>query len=117
MCQEDGGVKVYETVGVPKGSLDKYGRFNVPDVRNVEPSDEYFFVKDVYFIRKGWPNVLRDVTKIVSRSDEIVLGKSVRYGRSGGGVRGPWHSSSYSCPDVMDLRIESEVFMEENSDE
>ncbi len=98
MCREDGGVKVYETVKLPAERFDKYGNVHIPDKKDAKPEDEYYYVSETKFLREDSPKVIRMRTQIIRRNDAKVLGESVRYGRGGGDLPGPWHPSSFTCP-------------------
>lgn len=111
MCAADGGVAVYETVLVSKekykdvvGGIVVFGK--------IKSTDEYKMESERYYYRTGWPNIERVHNKIVRISDGKVLGKSVFYLRLGGNFPGPWHGSSYSCPqDIPNLT--SFIFLKE----
>jgi hypothetical protein len=110
MCAVDGGVKVYETVKLPAERFDKYGNIDVPNLKYAKPTDEYYFEIDDKYFRRGDPNLIRSVTRIIRRSDGKVLGESIRYGRGGGDFPGPWHPSTFDCPSIKELRLESSIF-------
>lgn len=110
LCAIDGGIKVYETVTLPAGRFDNYGNIGVRNIQNADPRDEYYFRSDDVYMRSGNPALIRTVTQIVRRSDGKVLGESIRYGRGGGDIPGPWHSSTFDCPSIKDLRLEASIF-------
>lgn len=101
MCAKDGGVKVYETVILPAEQFDKLKRRNFVFFSKAlaDPADEYYGETDDHYFRQGHPNLVRMQYRIIRRSDGNVLGESVRYGRGGGDLPGPWHESSFTCPD------------------
>ncbi len=114
MCAIDGGVKVYETVAFTSDLLDNFGRINIPDKKNLKSSDKYFSEWTITHIRKKKPSVTRYKVKIVRRSDGKILGESISYGR-GGDLYGPWHPSSFTCPDpVNGNKFEISIFVKEN---
>lgn len=113
MCAVDGGVKVYETVKLPADRFNKYGNIGVTDRKHAKPTDEYYFEIDDKYFRRGDPNLIRSVTRVIRRSDVKVLGESIRYGRGGGDFPGPWHPSSFDCPQIRDAegKLESSIFL------
>ncbi len=103
LCAKDGGVRVYETVRLPAEKFDELKRKNfvLPDKSQIKPTDEYYYVSEDYYYRKGYLNMLRMQHQIIRRADGKVLGESIRYGRGGGDLPGPWHESSFMCPDPV----------------
>ena len=101
MCEKDGGVRVYETVKLPVEQFDKLKRRNFVFFSKAlaDPADEYYGETNDHYFRQGNPNLVRMQYQIIRRSDGKVLGESVRYGRGGGDLPGPWHESSFTCPD------------------
>jgi hypothetical protein len=98
LCAKDGGVRVYETVGLPKERFDEFGNFRIPIKKAAKPVDEYFYEWNVHHFRDGNPSVERDHFLIFRRSDMTLLGEAVSYVRIGGDVPGPWIESSFRCP-------------------
>lgn len=128
-CAKDGGIKVYETV---KLSTEKYEEmklvnFNLPDKSQLKPTDEYYYELDGQVYEKNgnpkWVEHHKDQSieltrshfKIYRRLDNKLLGESIRYGRggNGGGLPGPWHGSSFNCPEIRKEipSIETSVFI------
>jgi len=101
MCVVDGGVKVYEKVGLPKTVYEKFEARNwvLPYKAKADSSDEYYYKSETHYVRESNPRVTRTVVQVIRRSDDAVLGEVVRYGRGGGDLPGPWHGSSFLCPD------------------
>jgi hypothetical protein len=115
MCAIDGGVKVYETVVLTSDLLDNFGRINIPDKRKLKPSDKYYSEWTITHIRKKNPVVTRYEVQIVRRSDGKILGELISYGRGGGDLYGPWHPSSFTCPEpVKGSNFETSIFLKEN---
>jgi len=110
MCQEDGGVTVYETVELPAERFDEWGNVGLKNKKYAKPSDGYYFQSKDDYLREENPRILRSITQIIRIMDGKVLGESIRYSRSGGGVPGPWFPSSYGCPPISELGLESSVF-------
>lgn len=117
MCREDGGVKVYEQVRLPAERFDKYGNVNVPNKRYAKPSDDYYFETEIQYLVAGNPSLERAKTVLVRRNDKKVLGESVRYGRGGGDLPGPWHGSSFNCPPIAEAegKLETSIFLKEET--
>jgi hypothetical protein len=112
LCAKDGGVKVYETVRLTPELLDKAGRISIPDKAQAKPTDEYYYESEDHYYRQGNPTLLRSQYQIIRRSDGNVLGESVFYGRSGGDLPGPWHASSFTCPDpTQSAGFETSIFL------
>jgi len=115
MCARDGGVRVYETVKLPAEKFDELKRRNfvLPPSSAVNPSDEFYEESEDHYYRQGYLNMLRIQHRIIRRSDRKVLGDSIRYGRSGGDLPGPWHHSSFMCPDPVGQpsRFEAAIFV------
>jgi len=116
LCAKDGGIKVYETVRLPAERFDQYGNVGILDKKHAKPTDEYYYETEVHYYLQGNPTLLRSRTWIVRRSDGKILGESIRYGRGGGDLPGPWQGSSFSCPSIADAegRLESSVFLKGN---
>lgn len=110
MCAVDGGVKVYETVRLPAERFDNYGNIGIQNRQYARPTDQYYFETEEKYLRAGNPTLIRSVTRIIRRSDRKVLGESTRYGRGGGDLPGPWHPSTFDCPPIRDLKLESSIF-------
>lgn len=99
LCAIDGGIAVYEMVRLPASRLDQYGQIQIPYKENLKPKDEYYKVWHVSYIKNGNPSLSRDHFQIVRQSDSKVLGESISYVRIGGDIPGPWHGSSFRCPE------------------
>lgn len=110
LCAIDGGIKVYETVKLPAERFDSFGNIGVRNIQSANPSDEYYFKSNDIYLRSGDPALIRSITQIIRRSDKKVLGESIRYGRGGGDIPGPWHPSTFDCPSIKDLRLEASIF-------
>ncbi|HQU98534.1 MAG TPA: hypothetical protein PLV19_04165 [Nitrosomonas sp.] len=99
LCAIDGGIKVYEMVKLPAERFDQHGQIRIPYKENLKPKDEYYKVWHVSYIKNGNPSLSRDHFQIVRQSDSKVLGESISYVRIGGDIPGPWHGSSFRCPE------------------
>lgn len=99
LCAKDGGVKVYETVKLPAEKFDKYGVVKIPSRQDTKPEDEYFYEWRVHIYVEGNPSVRRDHFLVIRRSDSKLLGEAISYARRGGDMPGPWHPSSFRCPE------------------
>ena len=112
LCAIDGGVKVYEMVKLPDGLVDKYGGIRIPSKENAKSSDEYYYELEIYYYRKGNPEMSRSLYRVIRRSDGKILGESIRYGRGGGDLPGPWHDSSFTCPEIgAQPTLENSIFV------
>lgn len=113
LCAIDGGVKVYETVKLPAEKFDRWGNVRIPSKETATPSDEYIYESETAILQPGNPQMIRTSYRIIRRSDGKVMGTSIRYGRGGGDIPGPWHPSSFLCPEISRNipSIESSVFI------
>jgi hypothetical protein len=101
LCAIDGGVKVYETVALPAEMFNEWGQINFyrPDKGEDALGREYAFKSERAYIRRGNPEMWRSHYELVRRSDGKTLGTSTSYSRRGGDMPGPWHESSFGCPE------------------
>lgn len=102
LCRIDGGIRVYETVKLPKEYFDERG---VPVERVIDDRAYYGggrFVTEAEdrTLIAGNPDLRRIEIRFVRLSDHAVLGRSVSYTRRGGDIPNPFHPSHYSCPSV-----------------
>ena len=113
LCGKDGGTKVYEAVELPADLVDKFGRINIPEKSDAKPADLYFYEREIQYLRNDDPKLSRTHHVIIRRRDNKVLGESIRYGRGGGDLPGPWHPSTYTCPPISknNIGIERQVFI------
>lgn len=128
LCSIDGGIKVYETVKLPAEQFDKWGdiTFYRPTKNEAALGDDYFFKEKVNYYQKGDPDagtgeavMARRQYQIIRKSDGKLLGESVLYGRRGGDLPGPWHPSSFSCPDsneAGDVALLRKIFIATNQE-
>ena len=102
LCRIDGGIRVYETVKLPKEYFDERG---VPIGRVM---NNRFYYGGGQFVTEaedqtlvaGKPDLRRVEIRLVRVSDRAVLGRSVEYTRRGGDIPNPFHPSHYTCPSV-----------------
>lgn len=114
LCAIDGGVHVYEVVGLPKENFGPNGEV-FPQYRGRLLSQGRFGPEfRVVFVDKvlvaGNPALQRINTQIVRKVDDKLLGEVVIYRRSGGDLPGPAAASRYSCPVGPDFGLERKVF-------
>lgn len=98
MCARDGGVRVYETVKLPRERFDQLGQIRIPSKQDAKPGDEYYDEWRVQHYKEGNPSIRRDHFLVYQRSDVKLLGEAISYARLGGDLPGPWHGSSFRCP-------------------
>jgi hypothetical protein len=111
LCAIDGGIKVYETVKLPAERFDQYGQIRVPAKWLAEPGDEYYYESSTYYLKQGNPEMWQSHYKMYQLADNKLLGESFGYVRIGGDMPGPWHSSSFSCPDRADITdLKKQIF-------
>lgn len=118
LCAKDGGIKVYETVTLPKERFNQWGQFVVPGKRVMKPNDEYYTVWEITNIRGrhessdiGALSITKSHFLLYRSKDKKLLGESIGYGRRGGDAIGPWHPSSYLCPRDIDNELSKQIFM------
>lgn len=114
LCATDGGVKVYETVVLPRATYEQLAINNwvLPDKSQKKPTDPYYYESETHYFTKGKPQVTRTVVRVIRQSDGAVLGKYIHYGRGGGDIPGPWHGSSFLCPDpTKSTGFETKIFI------
>lgn len=116
LCANDGGIKVYEMVKLPAEKynrlLDNFGRLRIPRQNEAKATDEYYDECEKHYYRQGNPEMSRNHCRIIRRSDGKVLGELVIYGRGGGDMPGPWHDSSFLCPEPANIQnFESSIFV------
>lgn len=102
LCATDGGIKVYEAVKLPAQNFNQWGQVNFyrPDQGENALGSDYVFKNILHYYRQDAPTLIRHHYQVIRRSDGSVLGETISYGRGGGDVPGPWHSSSSTCPDI-----------------
>lgn len=102
LCAKDGGVRVYETVGLPSERFNQWGQVNFyqPDQGENALGAEYVFKRETFYYKQGNPDLFRLSTQVSRRSDGKLLGESVFYKRGGGDLPGPWHGTSFMCPEL-----------------
>lgn len=111
LCAIDGGIKVYEKVILPPGNFDRFGTIRIPSAKDAKLSDDYYYESETKFLQQGDPDLRRDHTKIIRRSDMKILGESTYYARRGGDIPGPWHPSSFGCPPIgSTVSLEDSIF-------
>lgn len=114
LCAKDGGVRVYERVRLSPYEHEYYASKNwlLPDKSQAASGDKYYTETDIHYYRQGFLSVSRRQYRVIRRSDGRVLGESISYGRAGGDLPGPWHYSTFKCPDPVrqPSHIEAEIF-------
>lgn len=105
LCAIDGGVRIFESVILPPIEYDIFASKNwvLPEKHNANPSGHYYVETTVTYYKEGNPQMSRRQHRVVRRSDEKVLGELITYGRGGGNIPGPWHESSFHCPELTKL--------------
>lgn len=99
LCAIDGGIKVYETVVLPASRFDQYGAIRIPSKEDFKKTDEFYYVSETTYMRTGDPVMWRTRHQVFRANDKKLLGEAIQYARRGGDIPGPWHESSFGCPD------------------
>lgn len=118
LCAIDGGVKVYETVELPVEMFNQWGQPNFyhPSQGENALGPEYLVKVETRFLRAEdeKPVIMRFQNQVIRQSDGKLLAKSISYARRGGDLPGPWHPSSYRCPDHS-KDVLDEIFVKSKS--
>jgi hypothetical protein len=116
LCAKDGGIKVYQRVHLTGDKFDESGFVNFYQRMSKNPlGPEYVFESQIDYYRRGNPEMWRNYYRVVRRIDGKVLGESISYSRRGGDLPGPWHESSFGCPEhTGDATLLKEVFVKAN---
>lgn len=117
LCALDGGLKIYETVELSPEHFNRYGQLTHlrPSKGEYALGPDYRYAHRFDYLR-GTPGGLGEATltkrslAIYRRSDGKLLGSSVAYSRGGGAIPGPWHPSSYTCPNNLQS-LETQIFV------
>lgn len=117
LCAKDGGIKVYETVYLPKDRFNRWGQFNVLGKDVKENNDEYYRVLETQDIVGNHNSsevseltVYRIHLSVYREDDDKLLGEGVGYTRRGGDPISPFHPSSYSCPESIGSTLAKKIF-------
>lgn len=101
LCAIDGGFRVYERVPLSEDQFDYAGRPRIPPQSKATSNDPYYYeLEFLELARRGNARLNKTIHRVVRREDGKVLGIGIRYGRRGGDPPGPWHPSSFLCPEV-----------------
>lgn len=111
MCEEDGGVKVFEMVELTADDFErndgKSGMIQVMPGSTTIPKHEYMYTQEIKLIRKSGPRVFQRTTRVFRKYDEKVLGQSISFRRSGGDfptIIG--HPSGFGCKEYDRSRVD-----------
>ncbi len=113
LCAIDGGIKVYETVKLPAEKFNQWGQVNFykPNLGEGALGNEYLFKSETTYYRKGNPELWKSHYQVIRQADGKIVGESIGYSRRGGDISGPWHDSSYGCPENRgDIPLLMKVF-------
>lgn len=118
LCAKDGGVRVYETVALPKERFTPSGEFRVLAQQVMGKEDEFYRISRNTNIKGrhessdiGALTVYQDHDQIYRSIDMRLLGESINYVRRGGDPIGPWMPSAYSCPGTTDNDLTKQIFL------
>lgn len=112
LCEKDGGIKVYETVKLPAERFDEYGQIRIPYKEITKPEDDYYYESSRIFIEAGYTQVWRSHIKVYRNTDKKIIGEAISYARRGGDIPGPWHSTSFRCPEEAGLNnLKNQIFI------
>jgi hypothetical protein len=114
MCEEDGGITVYERVRISKEQIERRvlpmaadGRLSFTTKELAHPEAPIYSLERVSLIHDNNPRVRRSEATIVRRIDGVVVGKRVIYTRAGGDfLTGFSEGTSFLCPDPERMTTE-----------
>ena len=99
-CAVDGGIKIYETVKLPNEEFNQYGQVSFYQAHpGSQLLSSYALVREEHTYQSGNPRMWRSYFAVKRIRDGKILGESVGYTRFGDGYEGPFHPSSFSCPE------------------
>lgn len=113
LCAKDGGIKVYEAITVQPEEFNSYGRLTFWHPSNGEDSlgPQYIYREEEMYYRYGNPEMWRTHHEIWRKADGKKLSEATIYTRRGGDFPGPWHDSSFSCPEPKDSGLIEKTFI------
>lgn len=101
MCEKDGGGKVLRSIELSKEEYarlyNKFGKFEIPLDGHAAQDAPIVQKQTSTYIRRNDPEVRRDQTVVVRKSNNESLAESVIYSRVGGDLIA-LHPSYFSCP-------------------
>lgn len=117
LCAKDGGMKVYEAVKLPAERFDKFGEIRVSHSQSRKLDDEFYFTDDTTWLIPESGDIAALVVwrghyKVIRTRDGKILGAATYYARRGGDPIGPWHVSSFLCPEKTSIKyLAQQVFL------
>lgn len=109
MCEQDGGVRIYEVADLPKKYVSHDGQIRIPFEVHATENDEYFIRRKRTPIVNEHISVGKHQTQLIRSEDGKVLGELTTYGRGGGDFPTFAHPSSILCPkngNLFDLMVQ-----------
>ena len=107
LCAIDGGIRVYQTVTLPPDDFAESGMINFyrpTQGENALGPNYIFSMTRDRFTKKPSSEFAAQMSKvhvlIIRRVDGKLLSEMTVYERGGGDIPGPWHPSSYRCPEI-----------------
>ena len=102
LCAIDGGVRVYETVTLPKDNFGANGEV-FPQYRHLfetrgDLGPDYVADYQLNALVAGDPALQKIRVAVLRKADGKILGEFIDYKRTGGDLPGPWEPSRKSCP-------------------
>lgn len=105
MCEEDGGIEIYETVQLDEYEyslyVNKFGNFSIPRASDNKNHTSLISEDSSIYIRRNNPEIRKNKLTVIRRSDGKVLGSRVSYSRRGGDLIAP-HPSIFRCPEKLE---------------
>jgi hypothetical protein len=122
LCAKDGGIKVYETITLPKERFNEYGQLiglGVTYAGDTQALPEYYiYIEDTLISpytsgQFGGLSVTRHRQQIYRKSDHKLLGEQIMYSRAGGDVIVIDVPSGHHCPENQKTEIEK-IFLKQH---
>ncbi len=107
MCEEDGGVEIYEPIEVtpeefaqmPRVGAGKSSRVAVLTKQTIRKGSLIYAESESSILKEGFPRIRKDVSIVKGLGDQTVIARMTSYSRVGGDFpTGLAHTSSFICP-------------------
>jgi hypothetical protein len=111
MCEKDGGVAIYERVGISKAEIDRHvlpmtvdGKLSFTIKELAHPDAPIYGVERITLLRASNPQVRRSESVIIRRTDQVAVARWVIYSMVGGDFpTGLSEGERFICPDLKKM--------------
>ena len=113
LCAKDGGIKVYETVTLPKNRFNEWGQYPVPSEGYEKSTDEYYRASKFNKVSEtSNSTIYQSYYWIYRRSDQKLLGEGINYMRRRSDPSAFWELLPYSCDNIgINGNLEEKIFL------